>query len=278
MITDAHIHIYDPFRPQGVPWPRPEERLLYRAVLPHDFRSVAAPLGVGGGLVVEASAWVEDNQWVLDQARDEPCLVGEVGNLEPGSATFRVTLESLARNPLFRGIRRPCPDGSAWGQAQYLEDLGRLADLDLALDVLVYGDWSAMDWLAAQLPTLRMVICHLGHPRTDGGAPDPAWSQGISRAAEHPNVYCKVSGVAESAVRRPAPTDVEFYTPVLDVVWNAFGSDRVIFGSNWPVCELAADYASVLRIATDYARSKGRDAADKLLARNGAAAYKWLLR
>jgi len=62
------------------------------------------------------------------------------------------------------------------------------------------------------------------------------------------------------------------------VVWNAFGSDRVIFGSNWPVCELAADYASVLRIATDYARSKGRDAVDKLLARNGAAAYKWLLR
>jgi predicted TIM-barrel fold metal-dependent hydrolase len=277
MIVDAHIHIYDPFRPEGVPWPRPEETLLYRTVLPRDFAAVAVPHGVRAGLVVEASPWVADNLWVLDQARREPCLVGEIGNLQPGSEGFAAEMRRLALNPLFRGIRRPCPDGPATGSRAYLDDLRLLADLDLTLDVMVSTEWEALDDLARQLPGLRMVICHLGHPRTDGRAPDRAWREGIRRVAGHPNIFLKVSGVAESAVCRPAPVDVGFYAPVLGVVWDAFGEDRVIYGSNWPVCELAASYANVLRIASEYACGKGPGAVAKLTEHNGAAAYKWIV-
>src|SRR5690606_31433232 len=97
-------------------------------------------------------------------------------------------------------------------------------------------------------------------PVTDGGTPDAHWSAGIRAAAEHSQMYCKVSGVAESARTRPAPTACDYYAPVLDVVWDAFGPDRVVFGSNWPVCELAAPFPDVLRIAREYAIGRGADA------------------
>lgn len=276
MIIDAHIHIYDPARPEGVPWPRPEERLLYRTVLPDDYRQLAVPHGIHGALVVEASAWERDNQWVLDQMEGEPYMVGEIGNLKPGAPGFAELLTRLAGNPRFRGIRRPCPDGRAWLTAEYRRDLALLEDLGLTLDVMVHGDWAALDTLACAYPRLKMVVCHLGHPITDGGAPEAHWSAGIRAAAEHSHIYCKVSGIPESARVRPAPTACDYYTPTLDVVWDVFGSDRVVFGSNWPVCELAAPFADVLRIAREYADSRGVDAPGKLFARNGRQAYGWL--
>ena len=78
MIIDTHTHFYDPTRPQGVPWPGPDEELLYRRVLPEDHRALAAPEGVTGTVVVEASAWLEDNQWILDLAAQTPWIVGLV--------------------------------------------------------------------------------------------------------------------------------------------------------------------------------------------------------
>ena len=72
MIIDTHTHFYDPSRPQGVPWPGPENELLYRTVLPEHYRQIAEPEGVTGTVVVEASAWLDDNQWILDLAKDDP--------------------------------------------------------------------------------------------------------------------------------------------------------------------------------------------------------------
>src|SRR5262245_50765938 len=83
-IIDCHTHFYDPTRPEGVPWPSKDDKLLYRPVLPADFIAIARPLSVTGTVVVEASPRVEDNQWVLDRAAEEPFIVGLVGNLAPG--------------------------------------------------------------------------------------------------------------------------------------------------------------------------------------------------
>src|SRR5690349_659982 len=88
-VIDTHTHFYDPTRPQGVPWPPPDDKKLYRAVLPPEYRTLAEPLGVAGTVVVEASPWVEDNQWVLDLAERERYIVGLVGHLEPGMPDFR---------------------------------------------------------------------------------------------------------------------------------------------------------------------------------------------
>ena len=141
-IVDTHTHFYDPGRPQGVPFPSSRDSLLYRPVLPGEWQRLVQPLGVTGTVVVEASPWPEDNQWLLDLAANQQNLpgmqgiVGVVGNLPVGTAEFAELLKRFAANPLFRGIR---VNGSklmaGLEQPDYRRDLGRLADRGLALDV-----------------------------------------------------------------------------------------------------------------------------------------------
>ena len=105
MMIDTHTHFYDPTRPQGVPWPPKDNKLLYRTVLPAHYKTLAEPEGVTGTIVVEASAWLDDNQWVLDLAANEPFIVGLVGHIDPNRPEFGADLDRFAANPRFRGIR-----------------------------------------------------------------------------------------------------------------------------------------------------------------------------
>ncbi len=84
-IIDTHIHLFDPTRPQGVPWPPKDNPILYKSALPARYAGIAKPLGVVGAIEIEASPWLEDNQWVLDLAAKNPIIVGTVGDLEPGT-------------------------------------------------------------------------------------------------------------------------------------------------------------------------------------------------
>src|SRR5678815_2466722 len=102
-IIDTHIHLFDTNRPGGVPWPPKDNAALYRPALPPRYRQLAEPLGIVGAIEVEASPLLEDNQWVLDVAKDEPILVGTVGHLDPGEPDFRKQLDRFHKNPLFRG-------------------------------------------------------------------------------------------------------------------------------------------------------------------------------
>ena len=96
--SDTHTHFYNPHRPEGCPWPSPEEELLYRTVLPEHFREVASPHGVTGTVVVEAACWVEDNQWILDMADDDPTIVGLIGRCEVGTPEFKRQIERFAKH------------------------------------------------------------------------------------------------------------------------------------------------------------------------------------
>ena len=99
-VIDAHIHLFDTTRPQGVPWPTKQDGILYQPALPDRYRKIAAPQGIVGAIEVEASPWLEDNQWVLDLAAKNKIIVGTVGDLEPGKPEFRKQLERFQRNPL----------------------------------------------------------------------------------------------------------------------------------------------------------------------------------
>src|SRR5215470_8633250 len=134
-IIDTHIHLFDPRRPQGVPWPPKENAVLYHTALPDRYRKIAVPLGITGAIEVEASPWLEDNQWVLDVAARDTIIVGTVDDLEPGKPDFRKQLDRFHRNPLFRGIRY----GNLWDRnlgaelekPGFVSDLKALADADL---------------------------------------------------------------------------------------------------------------------------------------------------
>jgi L-fuconolactonase len=281
-IVDTHAHFYDPARPQGVPWPPRNDKLLYRTVLPRDYLALATPSKVTGTVVVEASPWVEDNQWVLDLAAGEPFIVGLVGNLPIGTKQFAGHLKRYAANPLFRGIRARDVDlKAALADAAFLSDLRLLASFNLSLDLVggleILG---AATWWAESIPDLRIVIDHLAGVRVDGKAPADKWVAEMRRVARHRHVFAKVSGLVEGTGRTngSAPADAGFYRPILDVMWESFGPDRLIYGSNWPVSERFAPLGRVQQIVNDYFDAKGREASGKVFAKNAQTAYRWVER
>lgn len=280
MIIDTHTHFYDPTRPQGVPWPTPNNPLLYRPVLPQHCKQLATPEGVTGTVVVEASSWLADNQWILDLAAQDDFIVGLVGHIDPNRPEFGAELEALAANPLFRGLRCGGSYFAAVEQGSFLADMALLAAKNLQLDVLVRKEhFDGVITLAQRVPTLRIVIDHIGHMPIDGNAITAEWVDHYRRLAAQPNLTMKVSALMEQSTIQPAPTDLAFYRPTLDILWDTFGEDRLIYGSNWPVCERAGDYyAQGINLVKSYFREKGDTAYQKYFWQNAQAVYQWPVR
>ena len=279
-IIDCHTHFYDPRRPEGIPWPG-KNSSLYRTVLPEHLRRLKQYRPVTGTVIVEASSRVEDNQWLLDMAKDDPFVVGIVGRLHPGSDDYAKNVKRFAVNPLFRGIRVSVKVVRAMLEQDTIGDFKLLADHDLALDVNGGPDGpAAVAELAGRLPGLRIVQNHVGNVEITSDPPPASWVNGIQAAAKHANVYCKISALVEGAARRGriAPESLDHYRPYIDVVWNAFGDDRVIYGSNWPVSDRAASYEHLQRIVMEYAAEKGEQATRKFCSLNAKKAYKWVER
>lgn len=278
-IVDTHTHFYDPERPQGVPWPGKDDKSLYRKVLPEQFEAFAKPLGVTGTVIVEASPWVEDNQWLLDVAAKDSFVLGIVGNLTPGKPEFAGHVKRFAATPLFRGIRvNSGPLKAGLGSEEFLADIKRLQGADLELDINGGPELLPLvDRLSTKVPELRIVINHLANVKIDGPNLEPDWVSGMKACAAHRNVYLKISALVESAARdgKAAPRESDYYVPILESVWTMFGEDRLIYGSNWPVSDRAADYATVLKIVRDFFNAKGAGPAAKFFARNAQAAYKY---
>jgi len=136
--------------------------------------------------------------------------------------------------------------------------------------------------LAREILSLRLVLNHHANIAMDGKSVPDDWRRDLLAMAKLRNVFAKVSGLVEGAGRalkkNQAPTDTAFYRPYLDVTWEAFGPDRLVYGSNWPVSERFASLAAVQTIVTEYFSGKGRTALEKVLAGNAAAAYKWVRR
>jgi L-fuconolactonase len=233
-------------------------------------------------VVVEASPWVEDNQWVLDLAANDPFVVGLVGNLPVGSKQFAGHLKRFATNKVFRGIRiRDRKLEGSLDDRAFISDLRRLADHDLSLDLV--GGIEILSFahrLATELPSLRIVINHLAGVRIDGKAPPVDWVEKMRALVSRRNVYFKVSGLVEGTGRSGgnAPGDAEFYRPVLDSMRQTFGPERLIYASNWPVSELFAPLATVQGLVEEYFRSYGRRTLEQVYSLSGNAAYRWIAR
>ena len=281
-VIDTHTHFYDPARPEGVPWPPRDEKRLYRSVLPKDYLALPVPQPVTGTVVVEASPWVEDNQWVLDLASRISFIVGLVGNLPVGTKPFAGHLKRFAANKLFRGIRlRDRKLEGMLDTPDFVSDLKLLADHDLSLDLV--GGMEILpfaDRLAKEIPKLRIVIDHLAGVVVDGKAPPADWIRQMRTLAQRPNIYCKLSGLVEGTGRSDgsAPRDADFYRPVMAAMQELFGPGRLVYASNWPVSELFAPLATVQGIICEYFRSHGRRAEKQVFSESGKAAYRWVQR
>ncbi len=242
--------------------------------------AVAGPHGVTETVVVEASPWVEDNQWLLDLAAGDRRLLGIIGNLDPESTDFAAQVKRFAANPLYRGIR--INSGKAADPAKataYAAGLKALAAAGLVLDINggpVTPGIAAK--LAAEHPDLTVIINHCGNPG-DAQKPLPDdWKAGMKAAGARPNVFCKVSALVEGVkTTEPgsAPTDPAYYQPIFDPIWEAFGPDRLMYGSNWPVSDRGAPYNIVIFIVKALFEAKGIEAAEKYFWRNSQKIYGW---
>ena len=295
MTIDTHVHLYDPTRPEGVPWPD-RDSPIYRRTLAADCRAVAAPEGVDGVVVVEASERIADNRWVLEEADRDPFVKALVARLEPGAAEFAEELAQYAADPRLRGIRfwgdrTPGGRGALFAHLDagtFMKDMELLARRDLHLDVaLTLAPRHGLDdetrrasvdgffTLTRRLPELRVVIEHIGAVRVDGNAPPPEWVDAVQAAAALPQVALKISSVIENSVVQPPPAELDYYRPVLDTLWQAFGAERLVYGSNWPVCERAGSYATAIDVVRRYFATHGSRAAARYFGANAARIYRW---
>jgi L-fuconolactonase len=274
-IVDTHIHLFDTARAGGVPWPDKKDAVLYKPALPGRYRKVTQGLGIVGAIEIECSPWLEDNQWVLDVAAKDSMIVGAIGDLEPGHPKFRGQLERFARNPLFRGIRY----GNLWGRdlgaelgkPEFIGGLKALAEGGLALDAANPTPQLIADVarLTDRVPNLRVVLDHL--PQLDPATAD------LRELAQRPLVFVKVSGVLRRVAGR-VPLDMAFYRGRLDKIWDLFGPNRLIYGSDWPNSDPLGTYAQVLKVVEEYFYAKGSAAAERYFWKNSIAAYGWVKR
>ncbi|HUE02043.1 MAG TPA: amidohydrolase family protein [Bryobacteraceae bacterium] len=274
-IIDTHIHLFDTTRAQGVPWPDKQDTALYKPAMPGRYRQVTQGLGIVGAIEIECSPWLEDNQWVLDVAAKDTIIVGTIGDLEPGQPKFRAQLERFARNPLFRGIRY----GNLWGRdlgtavqnPEFIAGLQALAGAGLVLDTANPTPALVTDVvrLTDRVPSLRVIMDHL--PQLDPAAAN------LRELATRPQIYVKVSGVLRRVGGR-VPLDPAFYRSRLDELWDIFGADRLIYGSDWPNSDTWGTYPQVLKTVEEYFHGKGTAAAQKYFWMNSIAAYHWIKR
>jgi L-fuconolactonase len=272
-IIDTHTHFYDPTRPGGVPWPTPGSP-LYRPVYPKDWLALAGKHGIRETVVVEASKLVEDNDWILALAEKEPSIIGFIGHLEPMQPGFEQHLKRLSKNKLFRGIRISSALLTDHDRPEFNAGLKLMSELNLTLDVNGLKEPTIVSKLGQQFPTLRIMIDHCGNCG-DPQKLKPEWKTAMQASGKLPNVWCKVSALAEMADAPPgkAPTDASYYEPILDHLWQCFGAEKLVFGSNWPVSDKGSHFDGVMKIVSDYFSTKGRDTCENYFWKNALAAY-----
>ena len=249
-IVDTHVHFYDPERPGGVPWPAKTDKILYRRAMPEDYQAISK----ARVLIVEASSLFSDNQWILGLSEMHRWIEGFIGHLDPADSAFAKHVEHFQTNPKFLGIRLSTNAARA-----AFEKLAPLEQAGMSLDLIGNGE---MYMLAALLsdryPKLHIILNHLPLAKPDAS---------IGELKGRANIYAKVSWILRHASDR-----LENHLEALDEVWQVFGENRVVYGSNWPVCETVVPYSKVQQTAITYFRQKPLY---KYLFTNSRAAYRW---
>ena len=282
-IIDCHIHLFDQTRPQGAPYSG-GGRGSTEPSLPPRYRRLAEPLGIVGAIEVEASPWVEDNLWVLEVEEKDPMMVGTIGNLQPEKPEFKEYLARYHKNKLFLGIRY----GNLWGynlvdqveNPTFIEGLKLLQQADLAMDTANPRPdlLEALVKVTDKVAGLRIIVDHLPSMLQRLDASAKAGVDGTLRElARRPQVYVKLSEVLRLVDGKPS-TDPALYKATLDYLFDMFGEDRVIFGSDWPNSFAADNLPAIVKIVKDYFSTKSRAVAEKYFWKNSVAAYKWVKR
>ncbi|MDG2184051.1 MAG: amidohydrolase family protein [Mariniblastus sp.] len=265
MIIDSHHHLWDRSRTEfDYSWQESDQlKKICKSFLPVDLEPLLESAGVSGTVMVQTQHNLEENRWALQLAENNRWILGVVGWVDLASQQCEEQLLEFKEHPKFVGVRHVTqdePDPDFIIREDISRGLEVLEKHGVPFDLLFYlPHLKHAETVARRFPNLRLVIDHLGKPDIKSGQID-RWKSDLSRAARHENVYCKLSGMITEA-------DWESWTavdlqPFVNTAIELFGPHRCMFGSDWPVCELAGSYQQVL--GTLQQCVKGLDPQDQL--------------
>lgn len=247
---------------------------LRRNFLPEDLETEQRPLRLDGSIAVQARQTTEESRWLLHLADQYPAIKGVVGWVDLCSDKVEADLAGFAKHPKFAGVRHVVqdePDDEFMLRPEFLRGLEQLRRHQLTYDLLIYPKHlpAAMK-VARRFPEQKFVLDHIAKPAIKTGKLAP-WDQDIRELARSLNVWCKVSGMVTEA-RWIGWKEADF-RPYLDLVFEAFGEDRLMFGSDWPVCLAAGSYEQVFGIIHRYLEPFPERARRKVFGENAARFY-----
>jgi L-fuconolactonase len=273
MRLDSHQHFWN-YDAAQYPWIAPGSP-LHRDWLPQDLAPLLAAATFDGCIAVQARQKIEESHWLLELAEHHSIIKGVVGWVDLRSPEVEHDLVALAPHPKFSGVRHVVqdePDVNFMLGAEFQRGIGKLQAFHLTYDILIFPQQlPAAIELVRRFPEQPFVLDHIAKPPIMDGTLSP-WRERIRELAKAPNVHCKVSGMvteADLAAWRPAD-----FRPFLDVIFEAFGEDRVMYGSDWPVCLRAASYAQTYALVADYTQSFSAAAREKFFGGNAARFYR----
>ena len=253
MVIDAHHHLWD-YSPQEYGWISEKMSVLRRDFTPADLRREIAAAGVDGVVSVQARQTVEETDWLLELAAANDFIRGVVGWVPLVSPDVARDLERFASHPKLKAVRHVLqdePDDDYALRDDFNRGVGELRQFNLRYDILIFERHLPQAILCVDRhPNQVFVLDHVAKPRIKDGVIDP-WRQNMRELARRENVYCKISGMTtEADWQQWTPGQLR---PYFDVVLDAFGPNRLMFGSDWPVCLVASDYRRWFRTARDFA-------------------------
>ncbi len=273
MIVDTHIHFWEDAFPEKV-WIRGKIAALGRSFAPDDLRPLTRAAGVDGVVLVQAAPEEAETRYFLEIADEEDFALGVVGwvDLEDDADRLGASLDAFSRHPKFKGVRNHPPrefDGSWLRDPRVKRAYAQLAGRGLSCDFMVTSRQLAETReLLLEVPGLTAVINHGGRPSVMTGELEP-WASDMRAIAGDTNAFVKVSGLIERAGQEWTAESVR---PWVECLLEAFGGERLMFGSNWPVMTIMGTYGGWWEALGDILDAIGAPAADREALLGGTAA------
>lgn len=257
-MIDAHQHFWN-YKPERDTWIKDEMDVIKKDFSPVDLKKELDANRIIGCVAVQASSTVEETSFLLDIAKQHDFVKGVVGWIDLLDAHVEERLKHYKRTePLLKGFRHIVEgelDNHFILREDFLRGIGMLHQYDYTYDLLINPrQLGTTIKFLSYFPEQKFVVDHIAKPYIKEKVIDP-WAEQIKQIATHPNVYCKISGIITEANWNS--WHEEDLLPYIEVVFNEFGSDRLMFGSDWPVCLLAGTYSQVMNIVSDFIEKNG---------------------
>lgn len=249
---DAHNHFWK-FDPVRDSWINDEMKIIQRDFLPEDFHPVLKEHGFDGCVVVQSDQSEQENEFQLKNAVANSFIKGVVGWVDLRDPIIEKRLEYYQSFSLLKGFRHVLQgeqDRSLMLRPAFKNGISLLRKYGFTYDILIFPDQlKYAEELAAAFPYQKFVIDHIAKPLIKTKE-DGTWHEDIRAVAKHENVYCKISGMVTEADWKNWKK--EDFQPYINTVVGAFGAKRIMYGSDWPVCKVAASYTETLNIVKEY--------------------------